>query len=283
MPVFNAEAWLVPALDCLQKQTFGDFELIVSDNASSDNSLGIVEEYARRDKRIRVLRQTRNIGANGNYRAVLAAASADLFKWAAANDLCAPRFLERCVDAMQKRPDVVLAYPRTLLFEHESSDGVLYDHDFALDSDDRSKRFADLLATMLLNNAMNGVIRRRALERILPLGTFRSADILMMCELALLGKYALVDEPLFYRRMSAAAATSLRSAIEADKHLVPTAKRPLRWQNWKYQLRMVRIVMRAWPYDREWYRVAYHALQRVSWARGLLALDVQTALKNPFH
>jgi hypothetical protein len=135
---------------------------------------------------------------------------------------------------------------------------------------------------MLLNNAMNGVIRTAALRRILPLGTFRSADILMMCELALLGKYALIDEPLFYRRMSAAAATSLRAPVEADNHLVPGITRPLLWQNWKYQMRLLRIVLRALPYDREWYRVAYHGLQRVSWARGLLAMDVQNALGSPF-
>jgi hypothetical protein len=112
------------------------------------------------------------------------------------------------------------------------------------------------------------------------MGTFRSADILLMCELALLGKYALVDEPLFYRRMSPAAATSLRGIVEADAHLVPGSTRPLLWQHWQYQLRLLQIVVRSRPYDKSWWRIIHHALRRVSWARSDLAFDVHDALSR---
>jgi glycosyltransferase involved in cell wall biosynthesis len=277
MPAYNAEAWLASALESLQKQTFDDFELIVSDNASTDGTVQIAQAFAKNDSRIRVLRHDRNVGANGNYRAVLMAANADLFKWAAVNDLCAPRFLELCVDALDKDMDAVLAYPRTLLFEDSESDAVGYEHDFDLASNDRAERFEKLLAVMRLNNAMNGVVRRRVLLRALPLGNFRNADILLMCELALLGRYVLVDEPLFYRRMSPEAATSRRGLVEADAHLVPETTRPLLWQNWRYLFRLLRIVFRSTPYDRQWGRIVYRALRRLSWTRGQLVSDVQTA------
>jgi glycosyltransferase involved in cell wall biosynthesis len=278
MPVYNAEPWLADAIEALRQQTFRDFELIVSDNASSDGSPRILAELANTDARIRVLRQDRNIGANGNYRAVLAAARGDLFKWASANDLCAPRFLEVCVRSLDGDPGAVLSYPRTLLFDTSTADGALYEHDFELRSDDRARRFVDLLSTIRLNNAMNGVIRREALLRSLPMGNFRSADILLMAELALLGKFVFVDEPLFFRRMSPEAATSKRGIVEADQHLVPSATRPLLWQHWRYQLRLLRIVGRAAPYDASWWRIVRHAFRRISWARSQLAFDVNNAV-----
>jgi glycosyltransferase involved in cell wall biosynthesis len=280
MPVYNAAPWLADAIKALQEQTFQDFELVISDNASTDQSLAIIERLASSDPRIRVIRQARNIGANGNYLAVLAAARAALFKWASANDLCAPRFIERCVEALDRDPAAVLAYPRTLIFETGPEDGVPYDHDFELLSDDRARRFIELFSTMHLNNAMNGVIRREQLLGILPMGNFRNADILLMAELALRGKYLLVDEPAFLRRMSPAAATSRRGRVDADRHLVPGVTRPLLWQSWRYQLQLLRIVGRALPYDGSWLRLARHALRRVSWARRDLAFDVNAALNR---
>lgn len=278
MPVYNAEPWLAESIGALQEQTFQDFELIISDNASSDRSLQIAERLASVDSRIRIVRQSRNIGANGNYLAVLDAARANLFKWASANDLCAPLFIQRCVEALDRHPDAILAYPRTLLIERAIEDGVPCEYDFDLVSNDRAQRFIDLFSTMRWNNAMNGVVRREQLLRALPMGNFRNADILLMAELALLGKYVLIDEPLFYRRMSSAAATSMRGRVEADRHLVPNVKRPLLWQSWRYQFQLLRIVGRATPYDASWLRIATHAIRRASWARGDLALDVNSAL-----
>jgi len=280
MPAYNADAWIATAIRSLQNQSFGDFELIISDNASNDGTLEIAETFATNDSRIRVLRHNSNMGANGNYRAVLAAANADLFKWAAVNDFCAPRFLELCVDALDENSDAVLAYPRTLIFETDVADAIPYEHDFELASDDRAERFEKLLTTMRLNNAMNGVVRRHALLRALPLGNFRNADILLMSELALLGKYVLVDETLFYRRMSPAAATSLRGSFAVDTHLVPGTTKPLLWQNWRFVSRLLRIVCLSRPYDHAWTRVVYYALRRISWMRAQLVSDFRTALSR---
>lgn len=278
MPVYNAERWLAAGIETLQQQTFADFELIISDNASTDGSLQLAQRFAAADSRIRILRQSRNVGANGNYSAVLAAARAEFFKWASVNDLCAPSFIERCLEELQRHPDAVLAYPRTILFENSPADGIEYQHDFALLADDRVQRFLDLFEHIRLNNAMNGVIRREPLQQALRMGNFRRADILLMSELALLGKYVLLNEPLFYRRISPEAATSWRGAVEADKHLVPEATRPLLWQHWQYQMRLLRIACRCAPHDRSWLRLMNHALRKVFWARGDLATDIRAAL-----
>lgn len=93
MPVYNGAQYIREALDSLLAQTFSDFELIISDNASSDSTQVICEEYARRDSRIRYVRQSENKGAAANFRFVLDCAKADLFMWAAYDDLWAPNYL----------------------------------------------------------------------------------------------------------------------------------------------------------------------------------------------
>lgn len=93
MPVYNGAQYIREALDSLLTQTFTDFELIISDNASSDATQVICEEYAQRDSRIRYVRQSENKGAAENFRFVLDCAQADLFMWAAYDDLWAPDYL----------------------------------------------------------------------------------------------------------------------------------------------------------------------------------------------
>lgn len=93
MPVYNGAQYIREALDSLLAQTFTDFELIISDNASTDATQSICEEYARRDPRVSYVRQAENKGAVANFRFVLDRARADLFMWAAYDDLWAPNYL----------------------------------------------------------------------------------------------------------------------------------------------------------------------------------------------
>lgn len=71
MPVYNGDPFIRGALDSLLAQTFTDFELIISDNASTDRTEAICREYAARDIRIRYVRQTENRGAKANFEFVL--------------------------------------------------------------------------------------------------------------------------------------------------------------------------------------------------------------------
>ena len=94
MPVFNGERTLLAALDSLLAQSFTDFELIISDNASTDQTESICREYAARDNRIRYVRQGTNIGAAANFKFVLAEARGEYFMWAACDDMRSPNFVE---------------------------------------------------------------------------------------------------------------------------------------------------------------------------------------------
>lgn len=94
LPVFNGESYLREALDSLLAQTFCDFELIVSDNASTDATGEIVLAYARSDPRIRYFRQTTNIGLGGNFLFVLHNSRGEMFMWASHDDVWGHNWLE---------------------------------------------------------------------------------------------------------------------------------------------------------------------------------------------
>ena len=112
MPVFNGAATIAGAIEALLAQTFGDFELIVSDNASTDGTRDVVEGLVVQDARIRYQRQATNIGANNNYSHLAVVARGEFLKWASASDWCAPTFLERCLELLMRNADAVLAAAR---------------------------------------------------------------------------------------------------------------------------------------------------------------------------
>jgi glycosyltransferase involved in cell wall biosynthesis len=107
IPVYNGELTISRALDSLLSQTYKNFEIIISDNASNDKTSLICQDYANHDKRIRYIRQERNIGAARNFRFVLDKASSDYFMWSACDDLRSPNFLEENLRFLVDNPSYV--------------------------------------------------------------------------------------------------------------------------------------------------------------------------------
>lgn len=107
MPVYNGEKFIRAALDSLLAQTFTDFKLIISDNASTDGTSKICKEYARADNRISFVRQHENIGATKNFAFVLNESSEKYFMWAAADDFWSEDFLECNISFLEKNTDYV--------------------------------------------------------------------------------------------------------------------------------------------------------------------------------
>lgn len=233
MPAYNAEQTIRGSLDALLAQTLADFELIVSDNASTDGTWAIIGEYAARDPRIVAIRQTKNIGANGNYSAVFRRARAPYFKWASSNDWCAPTLLERCVERLEQDASVVLAAPRTRLFSGTIEQFTEYDRDYAFMQEQPVERFVAIGKILALNNILNGVIRTEALARTRLIEHYVGADVILIGHLALLGKLAQVDEPLFYRRMDRETATQLMSADALYRHHYPVRTRKALFPAWR--------------------------------------------------
>ena len=245
MATYNAEETIGASIESLLGQTFADFELIVSDNASTDLTREVVENLAQQDRSIRYVRQPENAGANPNYTYVAQIARGAFFKWATSSDWCAPTFLERCLDELLTHDDTVLVTPRTRLFQTSLSMAQDYALDIDLLDDAPSARLARLISTLALNNAMNGLIRMSALRGTRLMEPYFSADIVLVGHLALLGKFRLLDERLFYRRMDIKTATALQDRASKWRHLYPQLSARTLLQGSKRQVGWVRTVLSA--------------------------------------
>ena len=117
MPVYNGANFLGQALESLLAQTYTDFELIISDNASSDATAEICRAFAGTDSRIRYTRTERTIGPAENHNRLVRMARGDYFRWAAHDDLCAPELLAKEVEVLDRDRSVVLVYPKTRIID----------------------------------------------------------------------------------------------------------------------------------------------------------------------
>ena len=119
LPVFNAEQYLEQSLASILSQTYGNFELIISDNASTDATEAICQRYVVRDARVRYHRNSRNHGPTFNFRQVVLLSSGEYFLWAAHDDMFAPEYVERCVAFLEQNPDVVLCYSKSIEIDEQ--------------------------------------------------------------------------------------------------------------------------------------------------------------------
>lgn len=201
VPVYNSERFLERTLSALLKQTFADFELIISDNASTDRTPELCQDHARSDFRIRYVRQTSNIGAPRNYNAVLRMARGKYFKWSSSNDLCAEVLIERCITILEARPDAVLAYAKTRFFDDESGMMQDYEDNLDLQADDPVKRYIECGERCSMNNVWNGVMRTNSLKASTLNWDYIGSDRQLTQELTLHGKFIEIPEFLFFRRL----------------------------------------------------------------------------------
>ena len=114
LPVYNGQRFVAQMLDSVCSQTFGDFELVISDNASTDATEEICRDFARKDSRITYTRSAENRGAAWNHNNVIHLSGGEFFKWIADDDICAPTFLQRSIETFRSEPPVVvLVYPQS--------------------------------------------------------------------------------------------------------------------------------------------------------------------------
>jgi glycosyltransferase involved in cell wall biosynthesis len=279
MPVYNGERFLEASARAILSQSFTDFELIVSDNGSSDGSVAVAQRLAREDSRIRVVANDRNYGAAYNYRRLFHESRGRYFKWAACNDFCAPDHVGRCVSVLEQRPEVILAYTRTKVFVDDLATGLPYEEGFDVLSDSPTQRFRTVLEKMRLNNLFNGVFRREALERVPLAGDYMSSDIVMLAELALLGKFVELPEYAYFRRLDKEAATSLMSGEHLRKHLLGKFSAQ-RLQMWRATGVLVTAPLRHWLSPVESVRLGTYVLRRTYWKLPELAAELREVFQR---
>jgi glycosyltransferase involved in cell wall biosynthesis len=229
LPVYNGELFLADALASILGQTFEDFVLVVSDNASTDATVDIVEEHAARDERIVVLRGDMNRGAAWNYNRVFAECRTPYFKWAAADDMLAPTYIERLLSALDTSPaSVVLAYPHTQLVD---ADGVVVgefvDELASQPGAPPYVRVHRVASKIALGNVIFALMRADALARTRLHGNYPAADYVLLAELALLGEFRVVPEPLFRRRLHEGISSRANPTRASLTHWFDTQRAPV--------------------------------------------------------
>lgn len=199
LPVYNGQNFLTESLDALLRQSFTDFELVISDNASSDSTEEICRDYARQDGRIRFIRQPVNVGAAPNHDVVLREARGTYFKWASHDDLYGPDLLARCVQVLDERPEIVLCHSDMAYVDASSEIIAKYDYMLRTDSPSAPERFRSLLYTEGGDDEY-GVMRTEVVKRVNPQGSYHNAGRPLVAEIALNGPFHQVPELLYYRR-----------------------------------------------------------------------------------
>jgi glycosyltransferase involved in cell wall biosynthesis len=244
LPVYNGARFLAQALDSLLGQTLGDLELIISDNASSDETAEICAQYAARDARIRYIRQESNKGAVWNYNFVALQARGQYFKWASANDFCDPQLLEKCVAVLRGDPGAVLCHGRTSLVDEDTDERRPFADDVSATDPRPSERFKAVAGALKLNNPMNGVMRLDVLRRTPLVRLYRDSDLVLTVELALHGPIILLPEILLYRRFGPRTWSMRLAQPDLQVFLYAHSGEP-RFARWRRRIDLVRAVLRA--------------------------------------
>ena len=192
LPVYNGSNTIRQVLNSLLSQSFTDFILVISDNASTDDTGTICQEYASIDSRVRYIRQSQNIGAEANFRFVFQAALSEYFMWAAADDIRSPDFLERNLMFLREHPDY-LGSTCPVRFQGRPFNKIAMG-DASLADDDPYQRLTDFFVTWHANGRFYSLFRRAAIADWLKRDAhFLGSDWTLITHLAATGKLNRVD------------------------------------------------------------------------------------------
>jgi glycosyltransferase involved in cell wall biosynthesis len=264
LPVYNGEKFLRATLDSILAQSFTDFEVVICDNCSTDSTPEICREYQARDSRVAYHRNERNLGPAPNYNRCFDLSRGDLFKWSAADDLMAPAFLERCVEALDKDASLAGVFPAAKEIDESGRD--LFDHDTEIDLSARSRpvRLWQYIFTDHRKNHATelwGVFRANVLRTWRPLkGSYPSADRVVVARAALNGPLPRLKERLFLNRSHGNRSQTYldRSKVRPGSVLVKwLGCGPLPAYEWWDASKKGKIVFPEWRWWGEYVRAVY--------------------------
>lgn len=193
VPVYNGATLLAGALDSILGQDFTDFEVIVSDNASTDATADIARAYADADPRVRYIRQPVNLGALRNFAFVLDQAIGEYFLWAAVDDTRSNNFLSVNHAFLGRHPEFVGSISAAV-FEDGPADPIA-NGDGLLDNPDLALRLERFLTVSHANTGFYSLFRRKPLVAAMsPIAWYLGFDWTIMLRLAVIGPMARLED-----------------------------------------------------------------------------------------
>jgi hypothetical protein len=201
MPVYNGERFISEAIESILSQTFSDFELIITDNCSSDSTDTIVKEFAARDPRVFYHRNQRNIGAANNYNLGFKLARGQYLKWCACDDLIDPGHLTALVAALESDATLGLAYGQTICIQADGRTIPMVGEEMPeITETDPAERFGKAVMSFGTCFQIFGLFRMDLLRRTTLHRPYYSSDEALLAEAALLSPFKRVPEAIFYNR-----------------------------------------------------------------------------------
>ena len=187
LPVYNEARHLDAALTALRAQDHACLEIIVCDNASTDDTLAICRKHADQDPRVRIEPAVENTGATNNFRRAFALARGEYFMWASGHDLWTPGLVSECVALLQQHPEACLAYASC---DWIGPDGEPYDRESGW-YDTRGMAAPARFFTVLWGNMhpVLGVMRSSRLRECGPVPALVGGDLVLLADLSLRGSF----------------------------------------------------------------------------------------------
>ncbi len=199
LPVYNGASYVAESIEALLGQSYDEFELIISDNASTDDTGEICRHYEKLDPRVSYYRQPVNVGLAPNHNFTVDKARGELFKWAAGDDLYGRDLLKLCVEAMDEYPQVVLAHSWTAMIDGDGTVTKALEYPLATAAPRAPDRFRSLLFDTGGDDD-GGMMRTDVLRRTAMKESYHHADRTIIAELALHGPFYQVPDWLYFRR-----------------------------------------------------------------------------------
>ena len=209
LPVFNGEEYLVETIESLRAQSYQDFEILISDNASTDRTEEICRDLAAIEPRIEYARNPSNIGLSKNCNLLPTRARGTLFKWAMADDPYEPTFLETCVSILDENPDSIMACTQARFIDRDGHTLELTAPSFNLPFERAFDRVRAVFHYRSWVNSLLGVIRLGPLLETRLLPVYSGGDYALLAQLALRGKILESPEALLRRRLHPAASSQI--------------------------------------------------------------------------
>ncbi|WP_019140752.1 glycosyltransferase family 2 protein [Noviherbaspirillum massiliense] len=283
LPVYNGQKYIGAAIESHLSQSFGDFDLVISDNGSTDATPDICDDYAGKDSRVKYLRSPQNRGILWNHRRVMEAISSpdQYFRWAGGDDILEQGLLEGMVQVLDRRPEVVAVMPNTRNIDELGQIIGSMDRSLDVQSPDVFERAHKILMADYQHVVAYGLLRASTLKQMRTGPNYVGWDEIFIWELGLRGKIVHMPGPALLRRFHRGSISRVKTVKEMRKWVEPDAKGAgMNFPHWTWTYERVRALLGAPVSGRDRLRIARLLARDVRWRRVKLARDVTQAARR---
>lgn len=282
LPVYNGQKYLGAAIESHLSQSFADFDLVISDNGSTDATREICTHYASRDNRVKYLPSPENRGLLWNHRRVMEAISSpnQYFRWAGGDDILEPGLLEGMVKVLDSRREVEAVMPATKNIDEQGQIIGALDKTLDLQSRDVFERAYKILLANYQHVIAYGLLRASSLKVMRTGPNYIGWDPIFIWELALRGQIVQLAEPALLRRFHGGSISRVKTKKEMRKWVEPKAKAGMNFPYWTWSYERARALMATPLSTRDKLRVSKLVARNMMWMRAKLVHDIAQAARR---